>query len=80
MQNAIVVQWVRLQINAINTPDNAFAIRTWRDEPVIDAPKVFGIWNRKLVVKVVLVMRSVASISHAMHTLAIVIAKQALVV
>lgn len=47
---------------------------------MIDALKVSGIWNRRMVVKAVLVTQSVALISHAMHTPANVIARQALVV
>lgn len=47
---------------------------------MIDVLKVFGIWNRKTVVKAVLATQSVALILHATHTPANVIAKQALVV
>lgn len=79
-QNAIAIHWVRLRKCVINTPGNVCADRMWRDVHVIDAPKVFGIWNRKMVVKVVLVMQSVVLISHAMHTPGNVIAKLALVV
>lgn len=79
-QNAIAIHWVRSRKAVISRPDSVCADRMWRDEHVIDVPKVFGIWNRKMVVKVVLAMRLAVLISHVMHTPGNVIAKQALAV
>lgn len=79
-QNATAIHWVRLRQHVINKLDSAYADRMWRDNDVIDAPKVFGIWNPKKVVKAVLAMQLVALIPHATHLPANVIAKLALVV